>query len=77
MVPTKKRYPNIKKLAITLLMLVSKLCLYFQAYVIVVMTSYPLRQVLHRQVMVEYQAKDAKMQAYLEKVRKLLIGLKE
>lgn len=40
--------PNIKKLAIAFLLLVTKLRLYFQAYVIIVMTSYLLWQVLHK-----------------------------
>ena len=48
MVPAETRYPNIEKLALALLMSSRKFKLYFEAHMIIVSTSYPLRQVLHK-----------------------------
>lgn len=48
MVPAETRYPNMEKLALALLVASRKLLPYFQAYFIIIYTSYPLRQVLHR-----------------------------
>lgn len=42
----KMNYPNINKLALMFLVLVKKLRLYFQAYVIAMMMSYLIWQVL-------------------------------
>ncbi|XP_043699958.1 uncharacterized protein LOC122650622 [Telopea speciosissima] len=42
------RYPQIEKLAFTLVKAARKLRLYFQAYLIVVMTDQPLKKVLHK-----------------------------
>lgn len=48
LVSMESRYQDIKKLTFTILMLSHNLCPYFQAHVIVVMTSYPLGQVLYK-----------------------------
>ena len=48
MVPAETRYPDIEKLALALLVSSRKLKPYFEAHTIVVPTSYPLRQVLHK-----------------------------
>ena len=42
----KTRYPEIEKLALALIVAARKLRPYFQAYIILVSTSHPLRQVL-------------------------------
>lgn len=47
MVPTKTRYPNIEKLALSLLVVLQKLKPYIQAYAIVVLINHPLSRVLH------------------------------
>lgn len=47
MVLAETRYPNLEKLALALLVALRKLKLYFQAHLLVVFTSHPLRQVLH------------------------------
>ncbi|KAM2645349.1 hypothetical protein EV1_018905 [Malus domestica] len=43
---TKTRYSNIEKLALALVMSARKLCSYFQAHSIIVLTNHPLRQIL-------------------------------
>ncbi|KAM2212691.1 hypothetical protein ACFX1S_022962 [Malus domestica] len=40
------RYSNIEKLALALVMFARKLCPYFQAHFIIVLTNHPLRQIL-------------------------------
>lgn len=48
MLLTETKYLGIKKLAFALLVSLRKLKLYFQEYMIVVLTSDPLKQVFHR-----------------------------
>ena len=42
------RYTNFERIALALKMAAKKLCLYFQAHTIVVLTTYPIRAILHK-----------------------------
>ena len=42
------RYTNFERIVLALRMAGKKLCLYFQAHTIVVLTSYPIRATLHK-----------------------------
>ena len=44
------RYTNFKRIALALMMAAKKLRPYFQAHIIVVLTSYPIRAILHNVV---------------------------
>ena len=48
MVPVEIRYLDIEKLMLALLVFSQKLKPYFEAHMIIVPTSYPLKQVLHK-----------------------------